>query len=190
MSMKPVIYALRQHGMVLGTRGDGREVGRAVADGLRGADALVLDFWGVEVASPPFLDELLSALHTVLWGGNSNRLLVVAGFNEDVRESLEIMLERRGSSMAALESGQLRLLGGSKQLRETLEAAQEMGHFAAPELAERLRIKLPNLHARLKTLTEAGAVGREEDAAPARGRSHRYRTPNLQVLDLEQIMAR
>src|SRR4051794_25861752 len=95
MSLNPLVYDLSRHGKVLATRELGREVGRTAADRLNGAQALILGFWGIEVASPPFLDELTRALHTVLWGGESSRLLVVSGLNEDVRESLAIVLERR-----------------------------------------------------------------------------------------------
>ncbi len=89
--------------------------------------------------------------------------------------------------MAALTNGQMRLLGGSKQLKDTLREAQDLGYFTAPQLAERLALKLPNLHARLKALAEAGAVAREEDSSghevnrgrPARG----FHAPDVRVLE-------
>jgi DNA-binding MarR family transcriptional regulator len=187
MSVSPAIFDLGAHGKVLATRTDGREVGRAAADRLQAAPVLMLGFWGVEVASPPFLDELLRALRVVLLGGDSSRLLIAAGLNEDVAESLEIVLERHGGSMAALTNGQMRLLGGSKQLKDTLREAQDLGYFTAPQLAERLALKLPNLHARLKALAEAGAVAREEDSSGHevnRGRHARsFHAPDVRVLE-------
>ena len=78
--------------------------------------------------------------------------------------------------LANLEDDQIKLLGGSRQLKETLREAQRMGEFSAPELAERLQIKLPALHQRLQALLEAGAVGRTRETAGARGR-HAYRAP-------------
>ncbi len=70
MSVSPAIFDLGAYGKVLATRTDGREVGRAAADRLQAAPVLMLGFWGVEVASPPFLDELLRALRVVLLGGD------------------------------------------------------------------------------------------------------------------------
>lgn len=183
VSVKPAIFDLGEHGKVLATRDLGREIGRRVADELSEAQAMILGFWGVEVASPPFLDELLRALGAVLWGGESQRLVVAAGFNEDVRESLSMVLDRRGGTLGELDHGQLRLLGGKKHLQDTLEAAQRRGYFTASELAEDLNVKLPNLHARLKALSEAGVLARDADAsgsAAKRGRT--FRTPDLQVL--------
>jgi hypothetical protein len=187
VSVKPAIFDLGEHGKVLATRDLGREIGRQAADQLSGTQAMILGFWGVEVASPPFLDELLRALGTVLWGGGADRLFVAAGFNDDVRESLSMVLERRGGTLGELDHGQVRLLGGKKHLQETLEAAQRLGYFTASQLAEELKVKLPNLHARLKTLSEAGVLARDDEAsgriASKRGGPARvFRTADLQVL--------
>lgn len=176
MSLKPTPYALRKHGGVLGTRELGRAVGRELQDALAEAPGLVLSFSDVEVASPPFLDELLSSIHASLYGGEANKLLVIDGLNEDVKESLLLVLERRKLALATLENHQIKLLGGSRQLQETLREAQEMGEFSAPDLAERLEIKLPALHQRLQALLETGAVGRTRDSSGERGR-HVYRAP-------------
>jgi hypothetical protein len=184
--VKPSVYDLAQHGPVLATRDTGKAAGRQIADQLGDAQALILGFWGIEVASPAFLDEMLRAISAVLQGGRSQKILVAAGINEDVREALELVLQHRGGVMAELEAGQLRLLGGSRQLKETLKKAQEMGFFTAPQLAERLAVKLPNLHARLKQLAEAGAVARADapaaESAEAGRRAGAYRAPDPQVL--------
>jgi hypothetical protein len=186
MSVNPVIFDVGEHDKVLATRIRGREVGRAAADCLGSADSMILGFWGVEVASPPFLDEFLRAVRAELIGGESSRLLVAAGVNEEVRESLQMVLERQGGALASLDRGQLELLGGSSQLEETLWEAQKLGYFTAAKLAERLKVKLPNLHARLKALTESGAVAREDVAGerPRRGGTARsFRTPDVDVLE-------
>ncbi|MDA0173393.1 hypothetical protein OJ998_30095 [Solirubrobacter taibaiensis] len=187
MSVNPVIFDLGAYGSVLATRDKGRVAGRAAADQLSSASSMVLAFWGVEVASPPFLDEVVRAVRAELLGGTSSRLLIVAGVNADVRESLEIVLERQGAAMAALEHGQLTLLGGSRHLEETLREAQKLGYFSARDLAERLAVKLPNLHSRLKALAEAGAVARDHDAPGERpkrgGTAKAFRTGDLEVLD-------
>jgi DNA-binding transcriptional ArsR family regulator len=185
VSVNTVVFDLGEYGKVLATRERGREAGRAAADRLTGALSMVLGFWGVEVASPPFIDEFLRAVRAELIGGESSRLLVAVGANEDVRESLAIVLERQGSALANLEKDHIELLGGSRQLRETLKEAQKLGYFTASELAERLEVKLPNLHARLKALTEAGAVAREDagEERPRRGGSARkFRAEDADVL--------
>lgn len=183
--MNPVVFDLGGRGKVLATRQLGREVGRAAADRLVGAQALVLAFWGVEVASPPFLDELLRALRAELRGGGSDRLLVAVSVNEDVRESLQMVLDRQGGALATLAGDRLELLGGSRQLAETLREAQKLGYFTASELAERLKIKLPNLHARLKALAEAGAIAREQDHGDdlrRGGTARHFRASDIEIL--------
>ena len=175
MSVKAVQYDLVKHSPVLGTRDLGRAVGREVQDALGDGDKLLLNFAGVDVASPPFLDELIMAVRALTQGGDSGRLLVVVHFNEDVKESLGLVLDRQKLVMAALEDDSVDLLGGTAQLRETLLAAQELEEFTAPELAERLHMKLPAVHQRLKALTDAGAVAREPDETAERGRRHTYR---------------
>ncbi len=147
---------------------------------------VVLSFAGVEVASPPFLDELLSSIHASLHGADANKLIVLDGLNEDVRESLLLVLERRKLALANLENDQIKLLGGSRQLRETLREAQRMGEFSAPDLAERLQIKLPALHQRLQALLETGAVSRTRDSARERGR-HAYHAPKPRDLEVLTI---
>jgi hypothetical protein len=186
MSLKPIPYALSKHGAVLATRELGRRVGRELQDALTGAPGLVLSFAGVEVASPPFLDELLSSVHAVLYGGEADKLLVVDAMNDDVKESLQMVVERRKLAIATLEDRQIKLLGGSRQLRETLREAQSMGEFSAPELAERLEIKLPALHQRLQALLETGAVGRSSESAGERGR-HTYRAPNARDVEALKV---
>lgn len=186
MSLKPIPYALSRHGGVLATRELGRTVGRELQDALADAPGLVLSFSGVEVASPPFLDELLSSVHAVLYGGEANKLLVIDGLNEDVKESLLMVLERRKLALATLEDRQIKLLGGSRQLRETLGEAQCMGEFSAPDLAERLEIKLPALHQRLQALLETGAVGRTRESAGERGR-HVYRAPKARDVEALKV---
>jgi hypothetical protein len=174
MSLKPIAYPLNSHGGVLATRELGRTVGRELQDALADASGLVLSFAGVEVASPPFLDELLSSVHAVLSGGEANKLVVIDGLNDDVKESLLMVLERRKQALATLEGAQIKLLGGNRQLQETLREAQAMAEFSAPDLAERLEIKLPALHQRLQALLETGVVSRSSKSTGERGR-HAYR---------------
>lgn len=81
--------------------------------------------------------------------------------------------------LCTLASDQLELLGGPEHLRQTLAKAAEFGRpFAAPELAEQLELKLPNLNARLTALVEAGALRRERDQHASRGIKFRYCAPS------------
>lgn len=177
MSVNVQRYDLAQHGRVLATRPKGREVGQRAADCLAKSRGLLLSFWGVEVASPSFLDEVLSALRGELAREDGGWLLVV-GQNEDVAESLEMVLHRHKMALGALEGDQVRLLGGPKHLADTLAEAQKLGEFTAPDLAERLAIKLPALHQRLNALLEGGALVREDDPSATRGRRGRYTVPD------------
>lgn len=186
MSLKPIAYALSRHGAVLATRELGRTVGRDLQDAAGNAPGLVLSFCGVEVASPPFLDEVLSSVHAIFYGGDADKLLVIDGLNDDVKESLLMVLERRKLALATLENRQIKLLGGSRQLQETLREAQGMGEFSAPELAERLEIKLPALHQRLQALLETGAMGRSSESAGERGR-HTYRASKAREVEALQV---
>ncbi len=167
-----------EEGDVLATRERARTLARVVADRVGDDAHLVLNFCGVDVASPAFLDEMLVTLHPITMGGDSGRLLAAIGLNEDVRDAFELVLERRKLLMTELSDDHVELLGGPDQLRETIDAAIDLGEtFTAPELAERLAIKLPALHQRLKTLTDSGVLAREIDPDAERGVRHKYRQP-------------
>lgn len=177
MSLKLARYDLGQLGKTLATRTKGREAGNEAAGRLADEGRLLLNFHGVDVASPPFLDELVRALRAVLTTGEQ-RWLLVAGANEDVEESLQMVLERQKMALVVMKDEQMELLGGSSQLTETLVAAQKMESFTAPELAEHLQLKLPALHQRLNALLEAGALARVDDPTSTRGRRHKYHAPS------------
>ncbi len=177
MSLKITRYDLVRHGRVLATRPKGREAARLTADQLSDSSGLLLNFHEVDVASPPFLDEIIRALRAVLLSGDK-RWLLVTGYNEDVGESLEMVLQRHKMTLGSVEGEDLRLLGGSSQLAETLREAQRMGTFTAPDLADRLKLKLPALHQRLSALTEAGVLGREDDPTATRGKRGIYTVPS------------
>jgi DNA-binding transcriptional ArsR family regulator len=174
MSVK--LIDLREFGRVLSTREGGRKAADHVQEVLEESDGVVLSFVGVEVASPSFLDEILLRLRAALTG-ESSRVVVVTGLNGDVSESLELVLRHRKLTLAHLRKDKVELIGGSQQLAETLSAANELGGpFKATELAERLKVKLPNLHQRLKSLGETGVVARTVDSTAKKGRRFDYRT--------------
>jgi DNA-binding MarR family transcriptional regulator len=186
MSVKLARLDLAEHGGSLSTRDLGRTVGRTALDSVGDAGQVVLNFTGVEIASPPFLDELILALRPLTAGGDTGRLLVVVGLNDDVRETLEIVLDRRKLVLTTAEDDRLDLLAGNDQLQRTLREAAAMGTFTAPELAERLELKLPALHQRLKALTDVGALARSQDPTAERGIRHTYSAASIPSLDDER----
>ncbi len=171
---------LAEGGTVLSTR----EAGRLAADRVQDAldkGSLTLNFSGVEIATPSFLDEIVTRLAGLL-RGNKDRFVVVVTTSEDVSESLELVLEKHRMALAKIEDDKLELMGGSAQLKKTLDAAARLGHFSALELAAELELKLPNLHHRLKDLLEAGALAREPDGSAERGKRDRYEAPDARKL--------
>lgn len=177
MSMKQFQFlSLGKTGRVLSTRERGRRAADQVQDAFENG-SVVISFAGVEVATPSFLDEIVLRLGGLL-RGNTDRLVVIVDTNEDVSESLELVLDKQRMALARLTEDQIELLGGSAQLKRTLEVAQRLGSFSAPELAKELELKLPNLHHRLKDLLEAGALAREPDETAARGKRDRYEVPD------------
>lgn len=169
MSVKRNALAFKVPGKVLGTR----VLGGEVAEQLRaragdGEKDLFVDFAGVQVASSPFLDELARTIRA--WNtDHPDRFVVLLNLNEDVQDTLELVLGRRDMALAEFEKGTLRLIGGRAHLEETLKAAQKLEVFTAAELAEQLELKLPNLHQRLVALQDTGAVVRVRPAgAPER----------------------
>jgi hypothetical protein len=173
MSLKIERYDLVEHGRVLATRATGRDVGRTVAERLAAEPGLLMSFYGVDVASPAFLVELIGAVRAIRVTAG-DRWLLLTGMNEDVRESVELVLDRLKVSLGNLQGEQIELLGGTKQLEDTLREAQQLGTFTAPELAERLEMKLPALHQRLNRLLESGLLIREDDPTATRGKRGKY----------------
>lgn len=174
------LIKLIEFGSVLATRENGRSAADQIQDAAQGP-GLVLSFAGVEIATPSFLDEVVARLAGLLHK-NESLIVVITGLSDEVRHSLALVLADRHLSFAVLEDEQIKLLGGSRQLEETLVAAQELGSFKASELAEELKIKLPNLHQRLGALLEAGALVRQPDKSGGRGGPHDYATPDPKKL--------
>jgi anti-anti-sigma regulatory factor len=170
MSVKRDALAFKVPGKVAGTRTLGREVAEQLRERAIGEEQdLVVDFSRVQVASSPFLDELACALRA--WNADHpDRFVVLMNLSEDVQDTLKLVLDRRVMALAELTQGKtLQLIGGAAHLQETLKTAQELEVFTAAELAEQLRLKLPNLHQRLVALQAAGAVVRVRPAgAPQR----------------------
>lgn len=181
MSVKPVQFALAAHGRVLATRNAGRKVAPHLSDAIEQHAAVVVSFADIEAVTPPFLDELLRAVRAVLSAERDGRVIAVTRLDDDLRETLQVVLERNKMSLAELREGRLELLTAVPHLAETLDAAQELGteYFTAPQLADRLELKLPNVNQRLTQLVQAGALAREPDPDAARGKRYRYSTRRL-----------
>lgn len=180
VSLKPVHFALADHGRVLATRDAGREVAAHLAELIIDQPSIVLNFKDVDAVTPPFLDELLRVVRGALSTERDGRVVVVTQLDDDVRETLQLVLDRFKLSLAELrDDGRVELLTSVPHLAETLAAAQDLGtdYFTAPQLAERLALKLPNTNQRLGQLVQAGAIAREPDPTAERGRRYRYSTP-------------
>jgi len=179
---RPLHVYLRDHGHVLSTRPRGRNAAdhlRSVAD--EPAD-LILDFEDVEVASPPFLQEIVDAAHgLVLRDKDTGRIVLFANMNEDVAETMRYVVAKRKLSLAYREGNRIDLLEAKPHLVQTLRTAQQLRSFTAPQLAEKLDIENDTATQRLKKLLETGAVVREPDPEAKQGIRHLYRaaTPDL-----------
>src|SRR5579875_260314 len=115
MSVNLPRYDLVKHGRVLSTRPLGRDVAVEVSALLADSGGLLLSFYEVDVASPAFLSEVVNALRGVLLS-SEDHLLLLTGMNEDVKESVELVLGREKMALGELDHGQIGLLGGSSHL--------------------------------------------------------------------------
>lgn len=131
---------------------------------------LEVNFEGVEAFTVSFADELVAKLAAERRAyGPADLFLVISDASEEIAETIEVALERRGLFVVhRTASGALELLAAPDHLRQTYAAAVELGQFRARDLAGRLGLKLPAANNRIKALAEAGALVRAKDA-PARG---------------------
>lgn len=167
--MKPFVLNLaKDYGPVLASRPDGRRAADVVEEALRSGPGVVLNFRGVEIVTPSYLDEIFMRAAGVLRSGGSG-LLVASNFGDEVRETVELVLEHRKMMLASIDKEHVALLGGSRQLQETLKAAHTLKEFTSADLAKELKVKLPNLHQRLKALEQSGALSKRRDETAERG---------------------
>jgi hypothetical protein len=173
---------LRDQGTILASR----RRGRFAADHLRGladdpAD-LILDFVDVEAATPPFLMEVLDAVHAIISRDpDQGRLVVVANLNDDLAETIGLVLERRKETLAYRRGNQVELLKSAPHLAQTLREAQSLKRFTVNELAERLEIKPTAVHQRLQPLLASGAVARDLQGDEQDQRAHVFRAVNKDI---------
>jgi hypothetical protein len=180
-------YELVQHGELLTGRAMGSEVALDVATRVHQGETLLLSFAGVEVASFPFVDELLGVLQERL-AHNPESMLVVHGLNTSVREHVVSVLDARGMVLASLSRRGITLLGASGDLRKLMRAVQELDvEFSADELARRLPRRSELVEQGVRRLIAAGALsGRPStvDRSAARSDRRLRRPPADRLLQL------
>jgi hypothetical protein len=184
--MKLQLLNLGEFGTVLASREEGRRAADKVQDAAEHG-GVVVGFQGVEIATTSFLDEVVLRAGQLL--RTKKLILVVTGLDTEVRESLELVVKSREMRLAYFDKDRIKLLGGSKMLNETLDAAQKLGSFKAPELADRLKLKLPNLHQRLAVLLESGALAREDDGPTQSGPGHDFLAARPEDLNPKKLAA-
>jgi DNA-binding MarR family transcriptional regulator len=178
MSVTTLQYALADHGRILATRDIGRDAAARIADLAADKHNLMLSFKDVLAVAPPFLHEIFRVIYGGVGPDREGRTVAVTELDDDVRETLQLVLDHYKLAIAEIvDDGRLELLTSAPHLAETLAAAQDLGeYFTAPQLAERLDQKAPNINQRLTQLLQAGAIAREPDPTASRGRRFRYRT--------------
>src|SRR5438093_13617400 len=85
---------LNEHGAVLTTRARGRRAADIIRDVADDPRELILDFGRVEVASAPFLEEILDAAHGIVMreSKSAGRIVLFANMNDDVSATLRLIL--------------------------------------------------------------------------------------------------
>lgn len=127
----PAMYHVGSHGDVLATRVQGEASAAALVGSLAGVDALIMNFDGVEIATPSFLGELLDALCTAR-GAHAPLTVAVVNLNDEVRENLGYALQLRDLDLGALDAEQVERLGGDDSL-----ARARAPHFRFDDWAAR-----------------------------------------------------
>jgi DNA-binding transcriptional ArsR family regulator len=176
MSTPPLHFELRRFGQVLATRQQGQEVARSLATDAADERDVVLDFGDVAALTPPFLDELFDAIRARLNRYEGATTVLATNLDDDLIDSIELVLEKRGFPLAWQEEDEVKLIAAAPHLRETLAAAAEAQEFTASDLAARLNLQPTTVNQRLAALLESGAVARTREPSK-RGVRYRYRTP-------------
>ncbi len=160
------------------TRSFAMELRLAISDAsarIREDRLLEIDFSGVEAVTVSFADELVAKLAAERRAyGPDDSFLQIVDASEEVAETIEVALERRGLFVVSHRNGKIELLAAPSHLKETYAAALELGQFSARELATRLGLKPPAANNRIKALAEAGALVRVRQPVAGGGRQYSY----------------
>jgi uncharacterized protein DUF4325 len=136
---------------------------------------LEIDFSDVEAITVSFADELVGKLAAERRAyGPEDSFLRIANPSEEVAETIEVALQRRGLFIVSHRKGEAQLLAAPPHLRETYAAALELGQFSARDLASTLGLKAPAANNRIKALAEAGALVRARQPVVGGGRQYSY----------------
>lgn len=138
---------------------------------------LEVDFDGVEALTVSFADELVAKLVAERRAfGTDDLFLRISHASEEVAETIEVALDRRGLFVVhETLDGRSELLAGPAHLQETFAVAAELGRFSARQLAERMGLKMPAANNRIRALAEVGALVRAQEAPARGGRQYSYR---------------
>lgn len=172
-----------QGGAFLSTREAGEKAAEEFARLTRTPGDVILDFEGVDAATPPFLQEILHAVSKLISENqDTGRIVLAANFNEDLAATMRYVATNAKRGVVYVHGGKLDLMKERPHLAEVLQEAQHLKpFFTAPELAEKLDIKPNAATQRLRTLIEIGGAVRAPDPTAERGVRHVYRVadPNL-----------
>lgn len=138
---------------------------------------IVIDLSAVEAMTVSYADELIGRFLSSRTGGDQDdRGVIIRGSNDDVRETLEAVLDRRGVGAIYVDArGRTLALGGPAWFAKTVAQAQDLGVFRAAQLAERLDVSPQAANGRLRQLSAAGAVLRERVVPDGGGKEFEYR---------------
>ena len=174
-------HRLTVEGPVGATRQRGQEWRQRLEQMLRDSapgDLVEVDLTALEAMSVSFADELIGRfLADRLTGDFQDRAVVIVGDSDDVRETLEAVLERRdaGALYRTGKRGSVETLAVPSWFRETVEHANQLREFSASELAQRLNKSPQAVNNRLKQLAASGAVLRERGVPQGGGKEFTYR---------------
>jgi hypothetical protein len=142
---------------------------------------LTLDFTGVEAMTRLYADELLGRFLSAYAAGDVSAAGIrLTGLTEEASDAVTVALEQR--RQCVLDADQNRLLGHTAALDETYEIAQDLGVFAAADIAAELRITQGAANNRLTRLVQAGALTRARTSPAQGGKEFVYRVLPSSVL--------
>jgi hypothetical protein len=142
-----------------GDRSEAEAIARRLRPRLQAGDTVLLDFAAVQVATLPFVDELLGQLqrHVTAY---PQSMLVVHGMNAVVRAYVKRSLQTHEMVLAVLSPRGISLMGAGDDLRKLMRAAQRLdSEFSPAELAEVMARRPERVQAEVETLMHAGALG-------------------------------
>lgn len=158
-----------------------RERLEALAIEAAAGDVIVVDLSSVDAMTVSYADELIGRFLSSRAGGDQDdRGVIIRGSNDDVRETLEAILDRRGVGAIYIDDrGRSLALGGPAWFAKTVAQARDLGVFRAAQLAERLEVSPQAANGRLKQLSAAGAVLRERVVPDGGGKEFEYRVATV-----------